>query len=125
VEDEARIAPQLHLAPLVRLVGRGDGALVAHVGRERGDVYRLRSGRLVAIADESAEIHGRHDQGGWSQARYERHIETMVDRHLRDVAAALDRCVRRFRDVRFVLAGTERRGQVSRRCSLRRREPRS
>ena len=107
VEDEARIAPQLYLAPLVRLVGRDDGALVAYVGRERGDVYRLRAGELIAIADESAEIPGRHDQGGWSQGRYERHIETMVDRHLRDVAAALDRCVRRLRDVRVVLAGTE------------------
>jgi peptide chain release factor subunit 1 len=107
VEDEARIAKQLYLAPLVRLVGRDDGALVAYVGRERGDVYRLRAGQLIPLADESADVPGRHDQGGWSQGRYERHIETIVDRHLRDVADALDRCVRRLRDVRVVLAGTE------------------
>jgi peptide chain release factor subunit 1 len=107
VEDGARIARQLYLAPLVRLVGRDDGALVAYVGRERGDVYRLRGGQLIPLADESAEVPGRHDQGGWSQARYERHIETIVDRHLRDVAEAIDRCVRRLRDVRVVLAGPE------------------
>jgi peptide chain release factor subunit 1 len=107
VEDEARIASQLYLAPLVRLVGRGDGALVAYVGRERGDVYRLRGGQLLPLADESTEVPGRHDQGGWSQGRYERHIETIVDRHLRDVADALDRSVRRLRDVRVVLAGPE------------------
>jgi peptide chain release factor subunit 1 len=107
VEDEARIAQQLYLAPLVRLVGRGDGAVVAYVGRERGDVYRLRDGRLIPLADESADVPGRHDQGGWSQSRYERHIETIVDRHLRDVADALDRCVRGLRDVRVVLAGPE------------------
>ena len=107
VDDEARIAKQLYLAPLVRGVGRGDGALIAYVGRERGDVYRLRSGQLVPLADETSEVPGRHDQGGWSQARYERHIETIVDRHLREVADALDRCVRRFRDVRVVLAGSE------------------
>ena len=105
VENEARIASQLYLAPLVRLVGRGDGALVAYVGRERGDVYRLRAGQLFPLLDESAEVPGRHEQGGWSQARYERHIETVVDRHLRDVAEALDRCVRRLKDVRVVLAG--------------------
>ena len=35
-----------HLAPLARLVGQGDGVLVAVVNRERGDVYRLRGGRL-------------------------------------------------------------------------------
>jgi peptide chain release factor subunit 1 len=107
VEDEARIAKQLYLAPLVPLVGSGDGALIAYVGRERGDVYRLRGGQMIPLADESTEVPGRHDQGGWSQGRYERHIETIVDRHLRDVAEALDRCVRRLRDVRVVLAGPE------------------
>jgi peptide chain release factor subunit 1 len=107
VEDEARIAKQLYLAPLVRLVGHGDGALVAYVGRERGDVYRLRAGQLVPLTDETADVPGRHDQGGWSQSRYERHIETIVDRHLRDVADALDRYVRELRDVRVVLAGPE------------------
>ena len=107
VEDEARIARQLYLAPLVRLVGQGDGAVVAYVGRERGDVYRLRAGQLIPLADETTDVPGRHDQGGWSQGRYERHIETIVDRHLRDVSEALDRCVRRLRDVRVVLAGPE------------------
>jgi peptide chain release factor subunit 1 len=107
VEDEARIGAQLYLAPLVRGVGRADSALVAYVGRERGDVYRLREGELVPLADETADVPGRHDQGGLSQARYERHIETIVDRHLREVAEALDRCVRRLRGVHVVLAGPE------------------
>ena len=107
VEDEARIGPQLYLAPLVSVVGRGDRALVAYVGRERGDLYRLRGGQLVPLADESAQVPGRHDQGGWAQARYERHIEAIVGRHLREVADALERSVRRLRDVRVVLVGPE------------------
>src|SRR5262249_11757686 len=107
VGDDARIAKQLYLAPLVKVVGQGDGALVAYVGRERGDVYRLHGGQLTPLVDETADVPGRHDQGGWSQSRYERHIEAIVDRRLREVADVLDRCVRVLRDVRVVLAGPE------------------
>jgi peptide chain release factor subunit 1 len=107
VVDDVRIEKELYLAPLVSVVGRGEGALVAAVGRERGRVYRLQAGRLVEIADRTEEAPGRHDQGGWSQARYERHIEDIVDRHLRRVADTLDRCVRRLRGVRIVLVGAE------------------
>lgn len=107
VEDCVHLGDELYLAPLMPLVGRGDSALVAVIGRERGQVYKLESGRLVEIADRSEEVPGRHDQGGWSQARYERHIENIVDRHFRRVADTLDRCVRRLRHVRVVLVGSE------------------
>jgi peptide chain release factor subunit 1 len=106
LEDGVTIASELHVAPLVPHAGR-DGALVAAVGRERGEVYRLRDGALVEIVDETDEVPGRHDQGGWSQARYERHIENIVGRHLRDVAEALETCVRRRRGVPIVLVGSE------------------
>src|SRR5437762_3325322 len=106
VPDGVRVNKQLYLAPLVRLVGSGDGALVAFVGRERGQVFRMRGGRLVEVADRTEDTPGQHDQGGWSQARYERHIETLVDRHLKRVAETLDGCVRRMRGVHVVLVGS-------------------
>jgi peptide chain release factor subunit 1 len=106
VPDDVKIANELYLAPLTPHVGR-DGALVAAVGRERGEVFRLRGGALVAIADESTDVPGRHDQGGWSQGRYERHIENIVEQHLREVADTLAACVRRVRGVPIVLVGAE------------------
>jgi peptide chain release factor subunit 1 len=106
VTDDVRIANDLYLTPLARLAGR-DGALIAFVGRERGQVWRVRGGQLVEIANQTEEVPGRHDQGGWSQARYERHIENIVGQHLRDVAATLDRCVRKLRGARIVLIGAE------------------
>jgi len=106
VADDVKIERELYVAPLTKHVGR-DGALVAVVGRERGQVFRLRGTALVEIADESEEVPGRHDQGGWSQARYERHIENIVGRHLREVADTLDLCVRKLRPVTVVLVGAE------------------
>lgn len=38
-----------------------------------------RLAELVAFADE---VHGQHEQGGWSQANYERSVERDVDAHL-------------------------------------------
>jgi peptide chain release factor subunit 1 len=86
VPDAIKISRSLHLAPLVALVGRGEGALVVFVGRERGDLYRLRAGRLEEIVEQHDDTPGRHDQGGWSQARYQRHIEKLVHDHLKEVA---------------------------------------
>jgi peptide chain release factor subunit 1 len=94
VPDRIHVGREFHLAPLVPLVGRGEGAIVAVVSRERGDLYRLSAGRLEEIADRTVDLPGQHDQGGWSQSRFQRHIEKLVEEHLRDVADELDRRVR-------------------------------
>jgi peptide chain release factor subunit 1 len=107
VPDDVHITSQLYLTPLARLLGPGEATLVAAVGRERGDVYRLQGGALVAIADETEAVPGRHDQGGWSQARFERHIDEIVERHWRRVAETLETCVRRLAGARVVLIGAE------------------
>jgi peptide chain release factor subunit 1 len=107
VADKIAVGREFYLSPLVPLVGRGDGALIAVVGRERGSVYIARGGKLEELLDQFDETPGRHDQGGWSQARYQRHIESLVHEHLKVVAAQLDRRVRRLQSPRIVIVTTE------------------
>ena len=107
VPDRVRVGRDFHLAPLVPLVGRGEGALVAVVGRERGELYRLHSGRLEEIVDKTEEVPGKHDQGGWSQARFQRHIEKLVGEHLRDVADSLADRVRGMTLPKVIIVSTE------------------
>jgi peptide chain release factor subunit 1 len=107
VPDDIKVGRELYLAPLVPLVGRGEGAVVAHVGRELGILYRLRAGRLEQIADLSEEQPGQHDQGGWSQSRYQRHIDELANRHLKTVAAELERQLRRLQFPRVVVVCPE------------------
>jgi len=107
VPDLARVGAALYLEPLVPLVGTGEGALVAAVGRERGDLYRLSGGRLEELVEHFDEQPRRHDQGGWSQARYQRHIDKLVQDHLRDVAELIDRELRRLRGPRLVIVCAE------------------
>jgi peptide chain release factor subunit 1 len=113
VQDEVKIDETFYLTPLVPLVGRGEGAFVAVVGRERGDLYRLRGGRLTEVADHTEEAPGKHDQGGWSQARYQRHIENIVQSHLRGVADELDRQIRRRGGKIVVVTSEETRGEFA------------
>ena len=107
VPDLVKVGRSLYLAPLVALVGRGEGALVVSVGRERGELYRLRSGRLEEVEEQFDEQPGRHDQGGWSQARYQRHIEKLVQDHLKEVADLVDRQVRQQRGTRVVVVASD------------------
>jgi peptide chain release factor subunit 1 len=107
VPDRVKIASSFYLAPLVPLVGRSDGAIVAVVGREQGQLYRLRAGKLEEIAEHYDEQPGQHDQGGWSQGRYQRHIEKLVQEHLKGVAEELDRSRRRMHSPKIVLVCSE------------------
>ena len=107
VPDDVSVGRALRLAPLAQLVGRDDGAIVAFIGRERGQVFRLQAGRLEEIVDRTEDQPGRHDQGGISQSRHQRHLEKLVAEHLKDVASELDRAVRRLHTPKVVVVGSE------------------
>jgi peptide chain release factor subunit 1 len=114
VADAARVADDFLLSPLVPLIGRGNGALVAVVGREQGRVLALRGGKFVQVADRTEETQGRHDQGGWSQARFQRHIENLSLEHYKAVAEELERLFRVLGRPRIiVVAGDEARADFA------------
>lgn len=107
VPDDVQLGRQLRLTPLVDLAGDGDGAFVAVVGRERGQVFQLRDGRLKEVVDRTEEQPGQHDQGGWSQARFQRRIDRLVAEHLKTVGGEIDKRVRRTRGPQLVIVAPD------------------
>jgi len=107
VRDAVKFGSELYVTPLVPVVSDGNAALVAVVGRERGDLYELRDGRLDPVSSRFEEQPRRHDQGGWSQANYQRHVDELTEKHLRGVADELERELRRRRNAPLVLACSE------------------
>jgi len=107
VPDEIKVGRDFYVTPLAPLVGRSDGAFVAVVNRERGSLYRLRGGRLEEAADLSEEQPRRHDQGGWSQSRFQRHVDGLAAEHMREVADEIDRRIRSTRGARLVVVCPE------------------
>ncbi|HLM33817.1 MAG TPA: Vms1/Ankzf1 family peptidyl-tRNA hydrolase [Gaiellaceae bacterium] len=106
VDDEIKVDRQLYLAPLVPLVGRGEGAVVVVVSREQGHFFRLSAGRLEEVDNLFEEQLRRHDQGGLSQSRMQRHVDMHAMEHLRTVAERLDSLVRRLHGPRVVVVAT-------------------
>jgi peptide chain release factor subunit 1 len=80
---------------------------MAVLGREEGRLYRLRAGRLEEVSNLFEEQPGQHDQGGWSQARFQRHIEELAKTHLKAVAEELERQLRQLRFPPVVIVSPE------------------
>jgi peptide chain release factor subunit 1 len=76
-----------------------------HLGRQ--------SGEEVVIEDD---VHGKHDQGGWSQARYARHIDREAHNHYKHVAAVAEEYFKENPVTYLLLAGPVEDLVEARRC---------
>lgn len=99
--DLAEVQLSPYLVPLVAVAAE-ERALVAAVGRERGEIFELRSGRLEHFVDLSEDQPSRHRAGdAWLQPSLERHVDELARAHLRRVATNLDALVRAGRGARL------------------------
>jgi peptide chain release factor subunit 1 len=89
VTEAVHVGRTYVLTPLLEFLERDRAVIVAAVGRDRGTLWQLRSGRIRELEDLSRDGQGQHDQGGWSQARYRRARDEEVRAHLQHVADEL------------------------------------
>ena len=86
IEDGVDVGSTFALTPLAPYLERDREVVLVAVGRDRGELWRLRGGEATPLEDVSRDGQGRHDQGGWSQARYARSREKEALDHMRRVA---------------------------------------
>jgi peptide subunit release factor 1 (eRF1) len=92
------------VGPLARLERR-ERWCITLVSRRDARIFR---GSPEGLSEREAlrdEVHGQHDQGGWSQARYQRHVEKEKDDHLRRACEVLLRHFEREPFERLVVGG--------------------
>lgn len=80
---------------------------VALVEADKARIYVAEQGVHSRQAEISSDVPGWHDQGGWAQARFQRHIEFHTAGHLKKVAEELERLYHRRPYSRLALGGTE------------------
>ena len=105
--DRATLADHPHILPLEALIETYETFCTALVDREKARVFLVKTGGIREETDVFDDVPGRHDQGGWSQARYQRHIDDHVGRHVKHVAEVLLKYFKRQGFDHLILAGPD------------------
>lgn len=94
--DEHRlyISDRPHLYPLARLDSRYPRCAAVLCDTNRARIFVLALARIEREHQVEGTKTHRHSMGGWSQARYQRHIENYHQQHIKDVVDTLERIVR-------------------------------
>lgn len=100
------IEPAPYVEPMLAAVERRRW-LVALVNRRSAWLLAGSPQRLSERERVDDNVRGQHDQGGWSQARYERSVDKDVMDHLRSVAETVNRRWRQERFDRIVVGGPQ------------------
>jgi peptide chain release factor subunit 1 len=92
------------VGPLAKLARRERWCL-ALVNRRDARIFRGSPDGLREVQQIHDDVFGQHDQGGWSQARYQRGIEKEKDDHLKNTGDALMRHFKRQPFERLIVGG--------------------
>lgn len=104
VANRVAVGDRPDLEPLTR-IGTSETWWVVLVSRQTSRVLAGNLDGLVEIGRVEDEIHGWHDQGGWSQARYQRSVENEAKAHLKHAADDLRERLGRAGSVDGILIG--------------------
>ncbi len=88
-ENECFIFDLPTLQPLVRLSSQYQNTLVVMVETDSAKLFEVSMEGMMAESSIESYVPGRHDQGGWAQMRYQRHIKDHMDRHHKEVVEHL------------------------------------
>jgi peptide chain release factor subunit 1 len=94
------------LRPVVEHAHAGEPAVLALVAGDGGRLVEFELGGVRReFLFEDTEFPGRHEQGGWSQARYQRHIDEHIHRNLKRLSEHLVKWLDERRVNRVALSG--------------------
>ena len=107
--DSVSSGPRPDLYQLAALVDQFETAVVALVDTNTARLFVSRLGSLDERAgpDEGTDSFRKRQMGGWSQARYQRHIDKHIADFAASAAAAMEELMRREGASRLILAGDE------------------
>jgi peptide chain release factor subunit 1 len=101
------ISDQPHLYPLARLEWQYPRYAAVLADTNTARILVFATGELVREQEVRGVKTRRSQQGGWSQARFQRHLENFHLQHVKEVIEALDRIVQREGITEILISGDE------------------
>jgi peptide chain release factor subunit 1 len=105
-ESRFVVADRPFLEPL-RAEQNAQRVLACLVDSRSARIQEIGAGTVQAQAEIQNEVPRRHHAGGWSQMRFQRHVDDHIDHHHREVAVALTHLSDREPQLPVVLGGPE------------------
>lgn len=107
VGQHIEIGDAPYVKPLFRMLERYKPICTVLIGKGRSRIFLLHAGEIAEQTDVFSPVPGRHDQGGWAQARLQRHHDERVIQHLKTTADQLFRLYQDGVFRRLLIGGTE------------------
>jgi len=107
-KNECFISDLPILQPLARLSSQYQNTLTVMVETDSARLFEVSLEGLISESSIESYVPGRHDQGGWAQMRYQRHIKNHMDKHHKEVAEQLTELFDSGKWKRVVLIGQDR-----------------
>lgn len=93
--------------PLVRLIAQNPTFAVLAADTNSANIFVFKRGHTIKREEITNTKTNRSEVGGWSQARYQRHIENFHQQHAKEAIEELEKLVRNERIERIVIAGDQ------------------
>lgn len=93
--------------PLVRFLDENEKYFIAFVDKKKARFFSSYTGIMNEREDFFDEVPGRHKQGGWSQARFQRHIKDHTMKHLSNVSDVLYEFYKKEKFDHLILGGSQ------------------
>ncbi len=114
-ESQMFASDRPHLFPLVRTIWQNPKYAVLWADTNKADIYifggenRIRTDvdAKVKVEEIKNTVTNKTSVGGWSQARYQRHIENYHVHHSKEVVSELESVMKKFAVEHLILAGDE------------------
>jgi len=95
------------MRPMIELLNRYKRYCTVLVGKGRARIFLINPAGVEERSDIFGAVPGRHDQGGWAQARYQRHHDDRVMHHLKETAGETFSLFQEEEFRRLFVAGTQ------------------